>query len=67
MPIVQYLETQFRAIYPNAAHVRAEVYDETYAVRVDNELFLFECGSDDDEYVFVSTRHNVDRIPLMPE
>lgn len=67
MEIETYIETQFRIQFPNA-EIDVRVNDEILDVRVDNDHFHFECGSDDDDYLFVCDKtHARVHIPLMPE
>lgn len=82
MTLEQYLEAEFRKLFPRVDTIEVTLIDEAIDVILsievmgagltDTILYRFEAGSDDDRYLFEprhdwASTHPLITIPLMPE
>lgn len=63
-----YIKTEVKRYFPDAKKITIEVEDETIHAIIDMKVYCFECGSDDNWYVFINLENDTSfTIPLMPE
>jgi hypothetical protein len=64
MPDYAYLTAQAKRLFPNSHVIVSYPQDEVIHILIDDRLFVFEIGSEDEEYVF-SNGDDCFKIPLM--
>ena len=64
MPDYTYLTEQTKKLFPQSRVIVSYPQDEVIHILIDDRLFVFEIGSDDDSYVF-SNGEDCFEIPLM--